>query len=362
LGQVRRRQKVSTVDRQQILCDIAVAVEDGSRQFKACEVMGINERTLERWQKPETAEDNRRGPLTSPQNKLTTEERAKILEVAVSAEFNNLSPRQIVPTLADRGEYVGSESSFYRVLQEVKLLNHRGSSKVSCAIRPKAFEAKGPLELFSWDITYLPTNVRGIYYYLYLFMDIYSRKAVGWAVYEKESMEYSSLLLETICREEKIEKNKLTVHADNGGAMKGSTMLVKMQSLGVMPSFSRPSVSNDNPFSEALFKTVKYCSFYPTKPFDNIEEAREWVAKFIKWYNCEHLHSSISFTTPESRHQGKDVEILIKRNNVYQVAKEKNPSRWSSEIRNWNKVESVKLNWLQEKELSVTSESDRLVS
>ena len=144
--------------------------------------------------------------------------------------------------------------------------------------------------------------------------------------------------------------------------MKGSTMLVKMQSLGVMPSFSRPSVSNDNPFSEALFKTVKYCSFYPTKPFDNIEEAREWVAKFIKWYNCEHLHSSISFTTPESRHQGKDVEILIKRNNVYQVAKEKNPSRWSSEIRNWNKVESVKLNWLQEKELSVTSESDRLVS
>jgi transposase InsO family protein len=353
---------VSKECRQQILCDVAEAVEDGSRQVKACEVAGISERTLERWQKPLTSEDHRHGPLTAPLNKLTNEERAKILEVAVSAEFNNLSPRQIVPTLADRGEYVGSESSFYRVLRGAKLLNHRGGSKVSCAVRPKAFEAFMPLQLFSWDITYLPTSVRGIFYYLYLFMDIYSRKAVGWEVHEKESMDYSAVLLESICKAEGVEKHQLTVHADNGGAMKGSTMLVKMQSLGVMPSFSRPSVSDDNPFSESLFKTLKYCSFYPTRPFADIEEARTWVAKFIEWYNNEHLHSGISYTTPSSRHAGQDKEILSKRTNIYEIAKEKNPTRWSSKIRNWEKVTSVKLNWLQEKEMSVTSVSEQLVS
>lgn len=225
---------------------------------------------------------------------MTAAERTKILEIVVSSEFNNLSPRQIVPTIADRGENVGSESSFYRVLQEAKLLNHRGISKVSCAARPKAFEALRPLQLFSWDITYLPVNVRGIYYYLYLFMDVYSRKAVGWAVHEKECMDYSSILLESICKAEGIEKNQLAVHADNGGAMKGTTMIAKMQSLGVMPSFSRPSVSDDNPFSESLFKTLKYCSFYPAKPFASIEEARAWVARFTEWYSTEHLHSGIS--------------------------------------------------------------------
>ena len=144
--------------------------------------------------------------------------------------------------------------------------------------------------------------------------------------------------------------------------MKGATMLATMQRLGVVPSFSRPSVSNDNPFSESLFKTLKYCPIYPTKSFETLDAARAWVTTFIRWYNFEHLHSSISFTTPASRHAGVDVAILNKREIVYETARQKHPTRWSRETRNWKKIESVKLNCLREKEMSVTIASSRHAS
>ncbi|MBK7961773.1 MAG: transposase [Bdellovibrionales bacterium] len=133
-------------------------------------------------------------------------------------------------------------------------------------------------------------------------MDLFSRKIVGWEVHENESMELSSRPLQRICLTEGIDKGQLHVHSDNGGPMKGATMLVTMQWLGVVPSFSRPSVSNDNPFSASLFKTLKYCPEYPSKPFDGIEKARAWVEKFVSWYNTQHL-SGINFVTPESKHQ-----------------------------------------------------------
>jgi transposase InsO family protein len=184
-------------------------------------------------------------------------------------------------------------------------------------------------------------------------MDVFSRKIVGWQVHETESSEYSSQLLTRICREEGVEKNKVIIHSDNGGPMKGATMLATMQRLGVIPSFSRPSVSNDNPFSESLFKTIKYCPQYPSKPFETVKDAIHWVSEFVSWYNTQCLHSAISFTTPESRHCGEDQEILKKRDNVYRIAKQKNPQRWSGRTRNWEKVESVRLNWLKEEETSV---------
>ncbi len=135
-----------------------------------------------------------------------------------------------------------------------------------------------------------------------------------------------------------------------------------MQRLGVVPSFSRPSVSNDNPFSESMFKTLKYCPQYPSKPFATIDDARAWVREFIEWYNTEHLHSGIRFTTPESRHCGEDILILKNRKAVYETARENNPNRWSGKTRNWDKIESVKLNWLKDEESSNTKESDRQVS
>ena len=177
-----------------------------------------------------------------------------------------------------------------------------------------------------------------------MFLDIFSRKIVGWAVFDSESAEISSVLFENICVANKVIKTGLILHADNGGPMKGSTMLAKLQHLGVVRSFSRAGVSDDNPFSESLFRTMKYRPGYPSKPFGNIEEARSWVEGFVNWYNTEHLHSEISFTSPANRHAGLDIEVLKKREEVYQAARAANPMRWSGQIRNWSRVEEVSLN------------------
>lgn len=334
---------------------VAVAVSDGAKQVNACAVVGVDERTLQRWQCPETFADGRHGPTTVPANKLSEPERESILRAAESSEFHDKSPRQIVPLLADRGEYIGSESSFYRVMKIAKLLMHRGRSKSKSAYRPKALSATKPNQVFTWDITYLLSNVRGIYFYLYLFLDIFSRKIVGFRVHDREAMELSAPLLVEICERENINDGQLTVHADNGGSMKGATMLATMEKLGVEKSFSRPSVSDDNPFSESLFKTLKYCPIFPTKPFESVAAAQAWVGTFVYWYNEVHLHSAIGFVTPSSRHAGRDIEILKQREIVYTEAKRKNPNRWSNKTRNWGRVSIVKLNCLKEKEMQATA-------
>lgn len=353
---------MTDIDRTAVLALVACAVQDGSRQGEACKAVGVDERTLQRWQRPETAEDGRHGPLTAPQNSFTVVERAKVLETAVSTEFRDKSPRQIVPTLADRGEYIGSESTFYRILTAAKQLAHRGRMAQKTRHRPRALAATEPNQVYSWDITYLLSTLRGKYFYLYLFLDIFSRKIVGFRVHDRESMEFSSLLLTEICAQEGIDEDQLVVHADNGAAMKGSTMLATMERLGVMPSFSRPSVSDDNPFSESLFKTLKYCPIFPTTPFGSVEGATAWVETFVEWYNDEHLHSGIKFVTPASRHCGDDIAILKRRKIVYADAKEKNPSRWSKETRNWERIESVKLNGLKDEGDAITTADGRLVS
>ena len=342
-----------------VLSLVREAVAQGCRQAQACEVVGIATKTYQRWALKPVLGDLRRGPLSTPANKLSPGERAKIVAVSSQTDFVNLSPHQIVPTLADRGEYVGSESSFYRILNQEHMMAHRGRAKPPERHRPVPLLATAPHQLFSWDITYLPSAVRGQYFYLYLFVDLFSRKIVGWEVHAEESMELSSKLLEKICDSGKISKNQLRVHSDNGGPMKGATMLVTMQWLGVVPSFSRPSVSNDNAFSESLFRTLKYCPQYPAKPFENIETARAWVGDFVEWYNTKHLHSGINFVTPESKHRGKDVEILQKRDMVYLEARSKNPNRWSGKTRNWRPVESVKLNHLRAEKNASTKDQLR---
>ena len=308
--------------------------------------MGIDVKTFKRWKM--ALEDKRKGPTTAPVNKLTEEEVKEIIQVSTSAEYVDLAPTQIVPLLADKGIYIASESSFYKILNEKKLLEHRGKSKRKAHNRPAPLVALGPNEIYSWDITYLRSDVAGKFYYLYMFMDIYSRKIVGNEVYEMESMELSANLIERICECEGIKKDQLILHSDNGGAMKGATMLATLQKLGVIPSFSRPRVSDDNPFSEALFKTLKYCPAFPSKPFSSTVEANAWVENFVYWYNNIHLHSGIKYVTPASRHAIKDSAILENRKKVYEEAKLKNPSRWSGETRNWNKIEKVFLNYLQE--------------
>ncbi len=327
------------------------ACSAGARQAPACAVLEIDTRTLRRWRQQLHEErrlaDRRReaGVWREPANKLTPAERARILEICNQPAYRSLPPSQIVPRLADEGEYLASESSFYRVLREADQQHRRGRAQPPRQVtRPKGYKADGPNELCSWDITFLAAAIRGTFYRLYLVEDIYSRKIVGWEVHEQEKAEYASELIGKSCLAEGISEDGLVLHSDNGGPMKGATMLATLQRLGIVPSFSRPSVSDDNPYSESLFRTLKYTPAYPAKPFASVEAARAWVHEFVQWYNEEHRHSAIRYVTPAQRHRGEDEAILANRQRVYAQAKARRPERWASETRNWEPVAEVWLN------------------
>ncbi len=198
--------------------------------------------------------------------------------------------------------------------------------------------------MWCWDITYLPGPVRGTFFYLYLYLDVWSRKIVGARVFAEESAEYAAeLFVQTYIRHG-VEPDGLVLHSDNGGPMKGSTMLATLQWLGVVPSFSRPHVSDDNPYAEAVFRTLKYVPQYPNRPFASLEEAQRWVQEFVRWYNTLHLHSAIRFVTPDQRHFGHHEAILANRNTVYEEAQRLHPERWSGPLRDWTPVGDVCLN------------------
>lgn len=326
------------------LAAIDEAVAAGARLEAACDVAGLDARTVQRWRARPDGDDQRRGPRSRPANQLTAEEEAEILALVTSPEFRALSPHQLVAKLADMGIYVASESSVYRFLRRKRLLQHRDRSKPRTHRRPREHVATGPNQVWAWDITYLRTPVRGTYWYLYTVLDVWSRKIVGWAVHDVQNDELAAALVEDACRSEGVIRDRLVLHADNGAAMKGKTMLAKLEELGVMPSFSRPRVSDDNPFPEALFRTLKYRPGYPERPFASVEAARQWVAGFVAWYNDDHQHSAIRFVTPSERHDGREASILAHRHRVYLAARNRNPGRWSRHTRNWTPISTVRLN------------------
>lgn len=318
------------------------AVCTGARLHRACETLGINVRTLQRW--VTIPADGRHGPNREPANRLSDAERQKIVRVATSAEFRDKPPTQIVPMLADQGIYIGSESTLYRVLRGEKLQLLRGRAR-SPSHRPREHQADGPWQLASWDITYLRSCVRGRFFYLYMVEDIWSRKILGWEVHEVESAELATQLIERI-RVAHPERDLAgwVLHADNGGPMKGATMLATLQRMGVVSSFSRPRVSDDNPYIESLFRTLKYWPEYSTAGFADIEAARAWVGRFVHYYNHEHQHSGIGYVAPAERHDGNDVAILAARRTVYANARRRHPERWSREPRAWSRPVIVTLN------------------
>lgn len=334
---------ISQKDKKEALGLIQEACKAGARKRLAADLLGLPLRTVQRWEKHGFA-DHRKGSRAVPANKICNAEREQIIDVLTSPEFGDSNPNQIVPKLADHGIYLSSESTMYRLLREMNMNKHRLSSQPAARIRPEAYIATGPNQVWSWDITYLPTNVKGNFFYLYMIMDIYSRKAVGYQVYACESGGLAADLITDACNREHVTKDQLVLHSDNGGPMKAFTMLAKLQNLGVMPSFSRPRVSNDNPYSESLFRTMKYRPEYPEHPFKNLNSARDWAEHFAYWYNNEHLHSGISFVTPADRHDGKDAEILTKRHQVYIEAKGRHPERWQGTTRNWHYIAEVALN------------------
>jgi putative transposase len=335
---------VSVADRRSCIEMVREAKASGARRQASCEVLEVSLRTVERWEKVPDQGDQRRGPVTACAHGLSEEEKQAMVKESSNPEYRDLSPWQIVARLADAGRYLGSESSFYRVLKRNDLLSHRHNSKPRVHHRPKDLAARNPNEVWSWDITYLNSPIRGAYYYLYLVEDIFSRMIVGWTIEEVESADHGGQLIDRICQEQGIAKGQLTLHSDNGGPMTGATMVATLERLGVIPSLSRPAVSDDNPYSESLFKTLKYRPSYPDSAFSGIDQARQWVSRFVKWYNTEHLHSAIRFVTPGSRHLGKDPAILAKRSVVYEKAKGLNPRRWTGKTRNWSPITEVLLN------------------
>jgi transposase InsO family protein len=320
------------------------AVRDGARLKPACETIGLAVRTIQRWRKQGGGDDRRHGPHSEPPNKLSAAERQDVLEVVSLPQYRDLSPNQIVPRLADEGSYIASEATMYRILHEEALLSHREPSRPAVVWRTQEHIATGPNQVWSWDITYLRSTVRGSFFYLYLILDVWSRKIMGARVYGEESMDLAAELFEQTCQRHHLDPEGIVLHSDNGGPMKGSIMLATLRRLGVAASFSRPRVSDDNPYSEALFRTLKYRPEYPSGPFASLEAANLWVASFVRWYNCEHLHSAIRFVTPEARHGGQEVEILQWRQDVYERARRRNPRRWSGPTRNWDRIETVALN------------------
>ncbi|WP_434782948.1 IS3 family transposase [Ferrovum myxofaciens] len=343
LGKQRGR-LISSPDRQSMVLLIEEAVESGARCEEACKVAGIDIRTLQRWRhRPEDGRPEAVHPM--PLHSLTDKEKEEILEVVNQPEYKSLPPSQIVPRLADKGVYLASESSFYRVMSEAGQNNHRGRAQKSRKVPlPTTHTATGPNQVWNWDITYLPSRTKGLYYYLYMFEDVYSRNAVAYEVHDEESGEHAARLVQRAVMSQGCWGGSLVLHSDNGSPMKSSTLLAKLHNLGITPSRSRPRVSNDNLYAESLFRTLKYCPQWPSKGFESLDEARGWVRHFVSWYNEEHCHSKIRFVTPGQRHRGEDQEILAKRHALYQTAKEKTPRRWTGQTRNWAPIGEVQLN------------------
>jgi putative transposase len=327
---------------------IRQAQEAGCRLHCACAELDLSVRTFQRWVlegDEAVAADGRTTTVRrTPAHKLSEAEREQMLAVANSAEFASLPPSQIVPTLADRGVYLASESSFYRVLKQASQQHHRGRSKKPSERVVTSHCASGPNQVWSWDITWMPAAIKGQYFYWYMMLDVFSRKIVGHEVHVAESAELAALLMRKASLAEGLGGRALVLHSDNGSAMKGATMLATLEHLGVAASFSRPRVSNDNAYAESLFRTCKYRPDYPRKPFDNVGQAQAWTQKFVRWYNHEHKHSGLKFVTPAQRHAGQATAILNNREHLYAAAKSSNPRRWSGQTRNWKLQDEVWLN------------------
>ena len=327
-------------DRQSLVRDIEQACGAGARLARACAVAGIDARTAQRWKTGDGLShgDHRVNAVRPvPSHALSEAERARIIEVANEPRFADVPPARIVPMLADKGIYLASESSFHRVLRAHGQMNRRGRAQPPRKSGPpRTHIATGPGQVWCWDVTFLPSQVQGRWYYLYLILDLYSRKIVGFEVHDTDTAEHAAHLARRTALSEGIHAmpRRPVLHGDNGATLKATTVLAMLHWLGVVPSYSRPRVSDDNAFVEALFRTAKYRPAFPLKGFSDLAVARQWAGRFVHWYNNEHRHSGIRYVTPAQRHAGHDRTLLAERHAIYQAARERNPRSWSGATRN----------------------------
>lgn len=328
--------------------DRALAVElieeakmAGARIFKACEVLEISVRTFKRWKTSHTF-DRRKGAAKTIPRRLSNQEQDELIRVCCQKTFQDLTPYEIQVILLDSNIYMASVSTMYRVLRKRNMIHFRGNTRKGYKThRPPEREATGPNQVWAWDITYLKSPIAGIYFFLYTVIDVWSKKIVGWKVATKESYEISEDLFQYLMK--KYQLKNVYLHSDNGNPMKAGTMIMTLYKLGIIPSYSRPRVSNDNPFIESFFRSLKYMKSYP-KYFESINKANDWVANFMSWYNERHLHSSIGYVTPEQKHAGKADAIIEKRNVVKRQAYLRLKCRWSKPVAQLPNPKTVILN------------------
>ena len=303
---------------------------------EACRVLGVPRSNLYRARKPKPAPS----PRPTPQRALGQAEKAEVRAVLNSERFCDAAPREVYATLLDEGEYYCHWRTMYRILEEYdEVHERRNQRRHPVSIKPE-LRATGPNELWSWDITHL-RGPKGIHYYLYVILDVYSRFVPGWMMAERERAGLAEQLIAETCAKQGISRDELVLHSDRGSAMRSKTVAQLLIDLGVAKSHSRPYTPTDNPYSESQFKTMKYRPEYPER-FSERQEAREWARGFFHWYNHEHHHSGLGLMTPAAVHYGLAEKIYEQRRQVLAaayaahperfVAGEPTPPRWPAEV------------------------------
>jgi len=292
----------------------------------ACATLGIPRATYYRWRTPKSVEEklHRQHPLA-----LSELERQAVLNVLHSERFVDKSPGEIIPTLLDEGTYLCSERTMYRILAAKNELKERRQRIQKGEYKKPQLLATAPNQVWSWDISKLLGPQKWTYFYLYVILDIFSRYVVGWMVADRESSTLAKRLIAESCRKQLIQPNQLTLHADRGASMKSKPVAFLLADLGVTKTHSRPYTSDDNPYSESQFKTLKYCPQFPDR-FGCIEDATVFCRAFFRWYNNEHRHSGINRLTPSVLHHGLAQKVLQKRNLVLSNAFERHPERFKN--------------------------------
>lgn len=337
----RRGRLIAEKEREQAVILIGEALQIGARLYPACDVLGISTRTYQRW-KAGCVKDRRKGAVKRTPRKLTEKEREEIRKISCSEEFKDSNPYEIFITLLERGKYIASIRSFYRVLKASDLLHHRSNKRPGTKHAvPKEAMATGPNQVWSWDITWLPTLVKGVFLYAYKIIDIWDKTIVGWEIHDVECEEHAEALFRRSLAEQGFPH--VHIHSDNGNPMKGISLLAMLYDLGCKNSFSRPRVSNDNPFIESFFGTMKTSVKYPGR-FEDISEARKWLSDFVNWYNTSHRHSGIQFFTPKQMRSGEYKNLVTIRNKTMLEAKKRTPGRWSRKAKQWDVQHTVYLN------------------
>jgi len=291
----------------------------------ACRALGAAPATIYRRRRPPEPRPKR--PRPKPARALSEAERAAALEALHDERFLDSSPAAVWATLLDEGRYLCSERTMYRLLEASGEVRERRDQLTHPPYAKPELLAKRPNELWSWDISKLKGPAKWTSYHLYVILDVFSRYVVGWTVQERESAALAEALIAQACEQQGISRGRLTLHADRGSAMRSKPVAFLLADLGVTKTHSRPHTSNDNPYSEAQFRTLKYRPAFPAR-FDSIEQAREFCRFFFRWYNHEHRHSGIGLMTPSTVHHGRAKQAFAARQAVLTAAYAANPERF----------------------------------